>query len=169
MGYYMTVNEDKNIKKMVAGDIDEVCKIWLINSSIAHGFIPAGFWCSLLPEIKQKWETNLSNNNYEMYVYKEESAAIKGFIVICKQSNYVEELFVSPQYQGHDIGSKLLEEMKKGKDFLEITVYQLNTGAIIFYTKEGFEIKKGKNSVYIEEKTGQWKLRMRWEKDNVKR
>jgi len=166
----MTVNEDKNIKKMVAGDLDEVCKIWLINSSIAHGFIPAGFWCSLLPEIKQKWETNLSNNDYEMYVYKEESAAIKGFIIYKESNgeikNYVEELFVSPQYQGHGIGSKLLEEIKKGKDFLEITVYQLNTGAIIFYTKKGFKIKNGDNSVYIEEKTGQWKLRMRWERDS---
>lgn len=104
-----------------------------------------------------------------MYVYKEENKEIKGFIITRKKDSYVEELFVSPQYQGNDIGSKLLEGIKKSKDFLEVTVYQLNTGAIIFYTKKGFEIKNGKDSVYIEDKTGQWKLRMRWEKDNGKR
>jgi putative acetyltransferase len=160
----MTAHEDKNIKKMLAGDIDDVCKIWLINSSIAHGFIPAGFWCSLLPDIKKEWENNLSKNNCEMYVYKDEDGVIKGFIIARKSDNYVEELFVSPQYQGKGIGSKLLKEIKEGKDFLEVTVYQLNTGAIIFYKKEGFEIKNGEDSVYIEDKTGQWKLRMRWDR-----
>jgi len=52
----------------------------------------------------------------------------------------------------------------KDKKFLEISVYQLNTGAIIFYTKQGFKIKKNHNSIYVENKTGQWKLRMRWDK-----
>ncbi|MBN2019797.1 MAG: GNAT family N-acetyltransferase [Sedimentisphaerales bacterium] len=158
-------DEYKNIRKMEVGDIDEVCKIWLTCSLIAHGFIPAGFLHSLLPKIKKQWEDNCSSNNYQMYVYKEEGSAIKGFIIIRNENNYVEELFVSPEYQGQDIGSKILDEIKKDKEFLEVNVYQLNTGAIIFYTKQDFDVKKGEKSFHIEKDTGQWKIRMRWEKD----
>jgi ribosomal protein S18 acetylase RimI-like enzyme len=171
MGHYMPDELDENIQKMGAGDIDEVSNIWLMGSLTSHNFIHAGFWHSLLPELKQQWKDYLLNDGYEMYVYKEKDGTIKGFIIVkCKNQkgetiNYVEELFVDSQYQRQGIGSKLLKNARGGKAFLEQTVYHLNTDAIIFYAKQGFKIKDGENSVYVEKKTGQWKLRMRWESD----
>lgn len=81
----------------------------------------------------------------------------------------MEELFVDLPYQKRRIGTQLLKHVKKKKKFLETSVYQVNTGAIIFYTKQGFRINKEKqNCIYLERETGQWKLRMRWDqKENM--
>ena len=167
----------ENVLKMnTETDLERVCEIWLVGSLTSHGFIPAAFWYSLLDNIKKDLATkNEDKERYEIYIYKEKDGTIKGFIVVqCKDEagetkNYVEELFVDLPYQRKGtatekgIGTQLLEHVKKGKEFLESTVYQLNTGAIIFYAKQGFEIKKAPGSVYVEGKTGQWKLRMRCE------
>ena len=171
-------NENK-IQPLEEKDIDRVCNIWLIGSLTSHWFIPAGFWYSLLPDTKKHLENSFSKNrgkeHYEGYVYKEKDGTIKGFVTVqCTNArgmtkNYMEELFVDLPYQrkGTDtekgIGTQLLEHVKKNKTFLETSVYQLNTGAIIFYAKQGFEVKKGQDGIYVENKTGQWKLWMRWE------
>ncbi|MHC4574434.1 MAG: GNAT family N-acetyltransferase [Planctomycetota bacterium] len=174
------IADPSNIREMnLETDLDRVCEIWLIGSLTSHGFIPAGFWYSLLADVKKEFATKDGDKkHYEIYVYKEKDGIIKGFIIVkCKNQagkikNYVEELFVDLPYQrkGTDtekgIGTQLLEHVKKDKTFLETTVYQLNTGAIIFYAKQGFEIKKGQDSIYVENKTGQWKLWMRWKKDS---
>ncbi len=161
-------SNEKKIQPIVIEDSDRVCDIWLIGSLTSNGFIHAGFWYSLLPKIKMQF-SDISRT----WVYKE-NGIIKGFVTLGTEdgtgSNYIEELFVDLPYQrkGTDkekgIGTQLLEYAKKDKKFLEISVYQLNTGAIIFYTKQGFKIKKNHNSIYVENKTGQWKLRMRWDK-----
>lgn len=150
------------IQPMKEEDIDEVCKIWLIGSLTSHGFIPAGFWYSKLHNIRQ----SLSDTTKKKYVYKE-NGIIKGFIILSTRTDqsigYIDELFVDLPYQKNDIGTNLLKQIKKDKDYkaLELNVYQLNTGAIIFYAKRGFRIKKEQeNCVYLEPETGQWKLLM---------
>lgn len=164
-------NENK-IQLLIEKDIDRVCNIWLIGSLTSHGFIPAGFWYARLPEIKKQFEKkNEDKEHYEIYVHKEKDGIIRGFVVVqCKNKrgetkNYMEELFVDLPYQRKGIATKLLEHITKDKTFLETHVYQLNTGAIIFYAKQGFRIKKEQqNCVRVEMETGQWKLLMRWDK-----
>ncbi len=63
---------------MAKEDIDHVCNIWLIGSLTTHGFIPAEFWYSRLPDIKKKFESkNEDKEHYEIYVYKEKDGTME--------------------------------------------------------------------------------------------
>ena len=159
-------NENK-IQPLVEKDIEHVCNIWLIGSLTSHGFIPAEFWYSRLHDIKKDLERkNEDKEHYEIYVYKEKDGTIKGFVIVrCKNSNgmivkYMEELFIDLPYQKQRIGTQLLEYVRNDKAFLETDVYQLNTDAIIFYAKKGFNFR----TIRLENGTGKWKIRMRWDK-----
>lgn len=168
----MADESNKNpVQPMTKDDIDRVCDIWLIGSLTSHGFIYPGFWHSRLPGIKEHFEDTIRcKDNYEAYVYKEVAGTIKGFVILkCKndhgqQVSYMEELFIDLPYQRKGIGTRLLRDVRENKKFVETSVYQLNTDAVIFYAKNGFKIKREQEgAVYVEPETGQWKLRMRWD------
>ena len=60
-------------------------------------------------------------------------------IIACSR-DYIEGLFVLPEYWNKGIGSELLNSATAGKDEISLQVYADNKRAVGFYQKHGFEI-----------------------------
>ncbi|HEX8735160.1 MAG TPA: GNAT family N-acetyltransferase [Pyrinomonadaceae bacterium] len=64
---------------------------------------------------------------------------IIGFAAIGR--NFIDQLYVHPDYQGKGLGSFWIEQAKtKYSDFLELYTFAANAKAIAFYKKHGFKI-----------------------------
>ena len=53
--------------------------------------------------------------------------------------NTLAAIFVSPDMQGKGIGAALLDDAKRRRDSLQLTVYRENGPSIKFYEKHGFQ------------------------------
>ena len=69
----------------------------------------------------------------------EENGRVKG--VISLSDDYLEGLFVLPEYWNRGIGSALLNSALDGRKELRVQVYAGNTRAVGFYKKRGFVTK----------------------------
>lgn len=119
------------IRKQETEDLAQIMQIWKEENIRTHYFIK-----------KQYWEENENNvkkllPNSEIYVYTE-NQEILGFIGINNQ--YIEGIFVKEKWQSKGIGKKLMQEVKKNRKKLELSVYEKNKRAIIFYSKIGFKV-----------------------------
>ncbi|BBU03840.1 hypothetical protein WP9W18E04_11790 [Aeromonas veronii] len=90
------------------------------------------------------------------WVY-EENGQLLGFISWYQGS--VAALFISPGYQSHGLGRRLLEHLKAHYDRLELTVYAENERARSFYCRNGF--KEGEQQLC--EHSGRPELVMLWQ------
>lgn len=75
--------------------------------------------------------------NCRNLVFEREGRAVG--IISCSQ-DYIEGLFVLPEYWDRGIGSELLNSALSEKKELSLQVYADNTRAVNFYRKHGFEI-----------------------------
>lgn len=74
----------------------------------------------------------------DLYVYKNQSGKILGFIGI--NNNKVEMLFISPMHFGKGIGSLLLDYAISEFNIEMVDVNEQNQKALEFYQKKGFKI-----------------------------
>ena len=80
--------------------------------------------------------------------------AIMGFVTI--ENGWVEHLYVSPQFQDHGVGKKLLDKAKElSPGGLKLWVFEENSGAIKFYEREGFRLIKKRNKEEQDNEEGQ--------------
>ena len=103
-------------------------------------------------------EENIIKKNY---VIKDDTQVIAGInAVIYHQALYVDVLFVTPEYRGQDLGSKLLNKVETEAKAIGATLAHLATfdfQAKDFYLKAGYEIfgildgcpKAGHKSYYL--------------------
>ena len=112
------------------GDLEEMVRIWYDASVIAHPFMPASFWSSYKPAMKEKYLPLAEN-----YVFEQEGK-VTGFISLVGEN--VCALFVAPDAQGKGAGKELIEHAKTMKRRLVLKVYRENRKAILFYEKRGF-------------------------------
>jgi len=56
------------------------------------------------------------------------------------KDNWLNHLYVSPEYQGKGVGTALLNDAKTHNSELRLWVFQKNTKAIDFYKRNGFEL-----------------------------
>ena len=75
--------------------------------------------------------------NCRNLVYENEGKAVG--IISCSH-DYLEGLFVLPEYWNRGIGSELLKSVLSEKNELSLQVYSDNKRAVGFYRKHGFEI-----------------------------
>ncbi|MCT4556379.1 MAG: GNAT family N-acetyltransferase [Pelagimonas sp.] len=61
---------------------------------------------------------------------------VAGFIA--RERGYIHALFVTPDLQGHGIGSALLHEAQSHGQALTLWVFEQNTDALRFYLRAGF-------------------------------
>lgn len=54
--------------------------------------------------------------------------------------NWLNHLYITPEYQHHGIGKSLLDQAKAHNSELNLWVFQKNTAARDFYEKNGFEL-----------------------------
>ena len=136
-------------------DLEEMVRIWYDASAIAHPFVPASFWASYKPAMKEKYLPLAEN-----YVFEQEGK-VTGFISLVGER--VCALFISPDAQGRGMGKALLEHAKALKGSLSLKVYRDNKKAILFYEKSGLKAAGEE----VDEHTGCLQILMGWEISNL--
>ncbi|SFP09755.1 L-amino acid N-acyltransferase YncA [Mesorhizobium sp. NFR06] len=69
-------------------------------------------------------------------IVAEAGKAIVGFIAV--SGEWVEQLYLDPNWTGRGIGSRLLAEATAGMPSVKLHCFQANTGARRFYERHGF-------------------------------
>lgn len=109
---------------------------------------------------KQRWLNELLPTG-EVIVSTDDNN-LTGFLVFTPATGYLDQLVVSPRYQGKGIGRALLDYAKgRSTGFVELQVNQTNIKALAFYKRESFEIA----GVDINERSGMPTYRMQWKGD----
>lgn len=122
------------IRKYNEKDLDDIIDIWLSASIKAHDFIKEEFWKSQVDNMR-----NIYIPNSETYVFELNSKPI-GFY--CIYENKLEAIFVKPEMQRKNIGSKLIAHAIKQKRHLTLCVYKKNNSSFLFYLSQGFKLIK---------------------------
>lgn len=137
------------IEKYKEEYLNEILRIWLDASVLAHYFVPASYWEGKMGDMK-----NIYIPASETYVYLDEKSNVVGFISLV--NNFIAAIFVCPRQQGKGIGSELINYAKKIHSDLELAVYKENDSSVQFYKKQGFTVAEEK----VEEGTGHIELIM---------
>jgi len=105
-------------------------------------------WDRTMPEIdfgarlgwwRGRWSNELVPNNE--IVIAEESGKPVGFVVIDKNSGYLDQIVVDPAFWGGGTARVLLDEAKRiCPGGITLDVNQNNPRALRFYQREGFDI-----------------------------
>ncbi|WNO07952.1 N-acetyltransferase [Teredinibacter sp. KSP-S5-2] len=138
------------IRNYKSRDMNSILGIWLSASVEAHHFIPSEFWQSKVEDMR-----NLYIPVSETYVF-EADGKIVGFY--CLYGDTLAAIFVLPNHQGKGIGSALMNDAKKRRKQLQLTVYKMNSSSTEFYKKHGFVIA----GEQIDTNTGQPELMMEY-------
>lgn len=117
-------------------DLNIIADIWLEASIIAHDFIPASYWQN---KVKDMCEIYIPSSTTFVYTEDELSAPL-GFISMCDE--HIAAIFVYPLSQGKNIGSELINYVKRDYPSLTLNVYSANKKSISFYIKHGFVIEE---------------------------
>jgi putative acetyltransferase len=139
------------IRSFSSGDTSRVMEIWLEASRLAHSFIPMEYWLNTAPAVEREI---LPRAQTRVFV---KEGQVLGFLSLIERS-HIGALFVDPACQGQGIGRTLMEDCKRGRDLLTLSVYQKNTGAIAFYRSQGF-VPLGEDT---DPATGEGELLMCW-------
>jgi putative acetyltransferase len=113
-------------------------------------------WDAAMPEIefsarmswwRDRWTRELVPNN-EVIVAEADGEQI-GFVVINKESGYLDQIVVDPKFWGSGAAKRLLGEAKRiCPQSVILDVNQSNPRALRFYEREGFvRIGEGKNPI----------------------
>lgn len=137
------------IRRGTVQDLDAILHIWLSGNLEAHAFIPASYWETNAPSVKELLK------QADIYVY-EEGLIIQGFAGL--QKDYLAGLFVRKEARSKGVGKALLDYLKIHHTQLTLHVYQKNPRAVAFYEREGFALRKSS----IDEGTGHRELEMVW-------
>lgn len=140
----------KMIRPYRPQDNETLVRLWLEASVAAHHFIPSIYWQQQADAMRHTYLPSARN-----WVYVEGRAGSPvGFISLKK--NYIAALFVAPGSQRKGIGLELLAFAKQKYPSLELSVYAENAGAVAFYRREGFRVRK----TGLDEATGHAEYRM---------
>ena len=146
---------DYRIRAFQAEDMEAVLSIWLSVSVQAHDFIEPRFW-----ESKQGAMRDVYLPASETYV-AEALGQVVGFYSLYE--NTLAAIFVQPNQQGHGLGSALLEDAKRRREWLQLTVYAQNVSSVRFYEARGF-VPMGEQ---LDEHTGEPELLMRFRRTSA--
>lgn len=125
-------------------DTEAILRIWLETSVKAHDFMPSSFWEGQVAAMRDTYLPSA-----DTYVYTDPATGeIAGFVSLLDQT--IAALFVHPSAQQKGIGKQLMRWAKQKHDRLMLQVYAENAGALAFYKKQGFRIRRKQ----IDESTG---------------
>jgi len=96
----------------------------------------------------------------------EEHGEILGYLSMSPDDGFVPALYLRPGARGKGVGKALLDAAKtEHPDGLELTVFELNAGALSFYKREGFHEDPARRDDTTDE--GIPTLWMRWQGGEV--
>ncbi|MDD2099985.1 N-acetyltransferase [Pseudomonas putida] len=131
-------------------DLEPVLDIWLRASIQAHHFIAPEFWRNQLDAMREVYLPGAMSRVFEA------DGVVAGFCSV--YGDTLAALFVSPEHQGHGIGTQLLADAKASRSALRLTVYSANAPSIHFYESQGFVVLNEQR----DEHTGHLEKVMRW-------
>tara|TARA_R110001599_G_scaffold283796_1_gene485790 strand:+ start:599 stop:1069 length:471 start_codon:yes stop_codon:yes gene_type:complete len=135
-------------------DSAAVLDLWLEASIKAHDFVPEAFWREQLDAMREHYLPQSET------LVLEEQGQVLGFLSL--HEHRLAALFVSPIAQGRGLGRQLLDEAKRRRSALELSVYSANARAVAFYQAGGFSTVAESPDPH----TGQPELVMRWACDS---
>ena len=139
------------IRKSEREDIEGILALWLETNISAHNFIEENYWRENYDAVKEMMKDS------EIYVF-DDKGKILGFVGL--MTDYIGGIFVNHEYQGREIGKKLLNHVKMKYDRLLLNVYEKNERAYLFYIREGFIVR----NFQIDENTKEKEYIMEWQK-----
>ncbi len=116
-------------------DLDELVRLWYKT------------WHKTFPNIQHSqpyssWKERFSNDlaiRGEVWV-AELDTCIVGFIVVIREEEELNQIFVDPMYQNKGVGSALINRAKEiSPKRLKLSTLQQNQRACLFYEKHGFQ------------------------------
>ncbi|NMP09802.1 N-acetyltransferase [Paenibacillus polymyxa] len=134
-----------SIRPAKVEELKELVAIWLDASIEAHHFIAPQYWTSQAAEMENKYLPLAQN-----YVIIQDDHTIGGFVSML--DGYLAALFIRVDSQRKGYGKLLLDWVKKQHDEIQLKVYQSNTKAFNFYTKNGFAIQEESVDAETDEK-----------------
>jgi putative acetyltransferase len=149
----MTVQSPFHLRPYSAADEDSAIALWLDTWRQAYPDID---FTSRVTWWRERWRGELVPD--ANIVVAEQADALVGFVTI-DASGYLDQLVVSPDQWGSDLGNALLEEAKRlSPDHITLLVNTDNARAIRFYERNGF-VQAGGD---VNPTSGRPVLRMEW-------
>lgn len=137
------------LRPYLPDDLDAVVEIWADASAIAHHFLPASFLDHEREEIATVWMPNAET------IVAAADDGLDGFLSLV--GDEVGGIFVRPEAQGRGVGRALLDEARRRRDHLELTVFEKNDRARRFYATYGF-VESGRG---VHPETGESEIHLR--------
>jgi putative acetyltransferase len=121
------------IDNVVEKDYPEIVKVWEASVRATHHFVldeDIRFYKDLI-SYKYLKQANL------LCIRDDENGRIQGFLGV--HEDYVDMLFIHPDYFGKGIGTKLLKHALENLSARKVSVNEQNENALEFYKKFGFK------------------------------
>jgi GNAT superfamily N-acetyltransferase len=141
-------------------EYDEIALIWM-NSWVSTGledasnFLLAKLRARVPMEIEKGWSLFVADDGGAL------AAMLAAMLALHLPKKYLDQLFVAPEYQGRDLGRKLLAYTRQQlPDEIELRCVRENEKAWRWYEREGFVFEKEQ----IEPMTGFVMKYYRWKK-----
>src|SRR3954463_1442740 len=147
------MNAPFNLRPYTAADEDAAIALWRETWQQAY---PAIDFAARLSWWRERWRGELVPN--AAIVVAERAGALIGFVTI-DLKGYLDQLVVSPEHWGSELGTALVDEAKRlSPDGVTLLVNTDNTRAIRFYRRNGFVDAGGD----VNPTSGKPVLRMAW-------
>lgn len=137
------------IRKIREDDIVKVMSLWMKGNLKYHNFIDKDYWLEIFNNKKEE----LLNTNTFVYI---ENKKILGFISLNNQN--VTDIYVDNNLLRTGIGTKLINYCKDLKENLEVTIFEKNINAILFFSSLDFK----NMGIHINEKFNEKEYILRW-------
>lgn len=137
------------IRKIREDDIVKVMSLWMKGNLKYHNFIDKDYWLEIFNNKKEE----LLNTNTFVYI---ENKKILGFISLNNQN--VTDIYVDNNLLRTGIGTKLINYCKDLKENLEVTIFEKNINAILFFSSLDFK----NMGIHINEKFNEKEYILKW-------
>jgi ribosomal protein S18 acetylase RimI-like enzyme len=149
------------IRPARSDEYDEVARVWM-NSWASTGIEAASD--ALLEKLRTRIRTEAANG-WSLYV-ADDGGAIAAMLALHLPDNYLDQLFVAPDYQGNSVGRMLLAFTREHlPDEIWLRCVRENEKAWRWYEREGFVFEKETADPII----GRVMKYYRWKKEGTAR
>ena len=140
-------------------EYDEIARVWM-NSWVSTGLEDASNF--LLAKLRARVPLEVEKGGSLFVV--DDGGALAAMLALHLPKKYLDQLFVAPEYQGQDLGRKLLVFTRQHlPDEIELRCVRENEKAWRWYEREGFVFEKEA----VEPMTGFVMKYYRWKKEGT--
>jgi GNAT superfamily N-acetyltransferase len=148
-----------NIRPAVPDEYDEIARVWM-NSWVSTGLEEASNF--LLAKMRARLRQEIENG-WSLFV-ADDRGTLAAMLALHLPKLYLDQLFVAPEYQGRNLGGKLLAFTRAQlPDEIYLRCVRENEKAWRWYEREGFVFEKE----VVEPMTGFVMKYYRWKKQGT--